>query len=257
MKLPVFVDPRYHDAVIFDLDGVVTDTAALHAAAWKATFDDYLARRPTAAGEDHAALTDDDCRKLVDADAPARRVADFLATRGIAIPPGCRRGQPRRHGVRTDRAQADSCSSSCWPTVCRCSSPPSSSCASCRPRASPPRCSPAAATAPRSSTAAGLSDLFPIRVDGRSPAERDPARDRQSRSGCGPRRCVVVDATAAGVAAGRDGGFGLVLGVDRTGRRRGSAEQRRRRRGRRPGRGDGAQQLPPDLRDGRRAAVLQ
>jgi beta-phosphoglucomutase-like phosphatase (HAD superfamily) len=38
MKLPVTIDPRYHDAVIFDLDGVVTDTASIHAAAWTTLF---------------------------------------------------------------------------------------------------------------------------------------------------------------------------------------------------------------------------
>ena len=41
----VRIDPRYHDAVLFDLDGVITDTASLHAAAWKELFDDYLGRR--------------------------------------------------------------------------------------------------------------------------------------------------------------------------------------------------------------------
>ena len=48
MKLPVTIDPRKHDAVIFDLDGVVTDTASIHAATWATLFDNYLARRSAA-----------------------------------------------------------------------------------------------------------------------------------------------------------------------------------------------------------------
>ena len=66
MKLPVFVDPRYHDAVIFDLDGVVTDTAVIHAAAWKEMLDDFLLRRPTAGDEDHSPFRDDDYRTHMD-----------------------------------------------------------------------------------------------------------------------------------------------------------------------------------------------
>ena len=44
--LPVAIDPRYHDAVLFDLDGVITDTASLHEAAWAQMFDEYLHGRP-------------------------------------------------------------------------------------------------------------------------------------------------------------------------------------------------------------------
>ncbi len=45
MSTTVTIDPRFHDAVIFDLDGVVTDTASIHAAAWAALFNDFLQRR--------------------------------------------------------------------------------------------------------------------------------------------------------------------------------------------------------------------
>ena len=66
MKLPVTIDPRYHDAVIFDLDGVLTDTASVHRAAWASLFNDYLPRRPAHEDEDHSPFTDDDYRRLVD-----------------------------------------------------------------------------------------------------------------------------------------------------------------------------------------------
>ena len=46
MKLPLTIDPRYHDAVLFDLDGVVSGTASIHSAAWASMFDDYLSGDP-------------------------------------------------------------------------------------------------------------------------------------------------------------------------------------------------------------------
>jgi hypothetical protein len=54
VKLPLTIDPRYHDAVLFDLDGVVTDTASIHSAAWASMFDDYLSGRPADQPEDHS-----------------------------------------------------------------------------------------------------------------------------------------------------------------------------------------------------------
>ena len=62
----VTIDPRLHDAVIFDLDGVVTDTASIHAAAWTAMFDDFFSARPASRGENLSPFTDDDYRHFVD-----------------------------------------------------------------------------------------------------------------------------------------------------------------------------------------------
>ena len=86
MKLPVIVDPRYHDAVLFDLDGVVTDTASIHARAWTAIFDEFLAGRPPHDGENHAPFTDDDYRSFIDGKPRYDGVADFLASRGVIGP---------------------------------------------------------------------------------------------------------------------------------------------------------------------------
>src|SRR5271166_3219018 len=86
MKLPVCVDPRYHDAVIFDLDGVVTDTAAIHLAAWAEMLGIFLAQRPPAEGEDHALFTDDDYRHFIDGRPRCDGVAEFLQSRGISLP---------------------------------------------------------------------------------------------------------------------------------------------------------------------------
>ena len=88
MSTTVTIDPRFHDAVIFDLDGVVTDTASIHAAAWAALFNDFLQRRKASDDEDHSPFTDDDYRHFVDGKARGDGVTDFLASRGISLPPG-------------------------------------------------------------------------------------------------------------------------------------------------------------------------
>ena len=56
---PVVIDPRYHDAVIFDLNGVLTDAASVQRAAWASLFNDYLVRRPAHEDEEHSAFNDD------------------------------------------------------------------------------------------------------------------------------------------------------------------------------------------------------
>jgi beta-phosphoglucomutase family hydrolase len=69
-------------ACLFDLDGVLTDTASVHRAAWKQTFDAYLSAR---GGEP---FTDDDYDDYVDGKPRADGVRDFLASRGIHLPEG-------------------------------------------------------------------------------------------------------------------------------------------------------------------------
>ena len=66
-------------------------------------------------------------------------------------------------------------------------------------------------------TAAGIGDLLPVCADG--PASATTLVELADRLSVRPGRCVVVATDAAGVAAGRDGGFALVIGVDRTGHR--------------------------------------
>jgi alpha,alpha-trehalase len=85
---PVRIDPRQHDAVLFDLDGVITDTASLHQAAWKELFDDYLGRREPSAAENHDAFTAADYRHFIDGKPRYDGVRDFLASCGVALPCG-------------------------------------------------------------------------------------------------------------------------------------------------------------------------
>ncbi len=224
MKLPVFVDPRYHDAVIFDLDGVVTDTAAIHAAAWKAMFDDFLARRQASVGEDHSVFTKDDYRNFVDGKPRYDGVADFLKSRGISIPQGndddygdvtvCGLGNRKQQlfvelltdGVPVFESTIEFVRELQAANIGTAVFSSSRNCA-------------------RILAGAGLSGLFPVKVDGqlaqelRLPGKPNPAvlLETASRLGVRPDRCVVVEDAIAGVTAGRDGGFGLVIGVDRTG----------------------------------------
>ena len=76
-----------HDAVVFDLDGVVTQTSIVHAAAWKALFDAYLRTRAAHEGHDFRPFDEKtDYRLYVDGKPRYDGVRDFLAARGIELP---------------------------------------------------------------------------------------------------------------------------------------------------------------------------
>ncbi|WP_326545360.1 trehalose-phosphatase [Mycolicibacterium sp. ND9-15] len=224
MRLPVFVDPRYHDAVIFDLDGVVTDTAAIDKAAWKAMFDDFLTRRPAGDAVEHLEFTDADYRDFAEGKPQLDGIAALLKSRGISLP----------LGTESDDGAA---------TVCGLRNRLHNLVIEMTAHQVPIFVSTVGlvrqlraadiATGVFSSArnckevlrSAGLSDLFTACVDeglaseapfgGHQHAAVLPEVARQL--GVPPARCVVVDDDAAGVAAGRDGGFVLVIGVDRNG----------------------------------------
>ncbi|GAY13514.1 trehalose-phosphatase [Mycobacterium sp. shizuoka-1] len=222
--LPVSIDPRYHDAVLFDLDGVVTDTASLHESAWAELFDEFLSRRPPSDTEDHTTFTSADYRHHIDGKPRYDGVRDFLAARGIALP----WGTPSDDGEDTvcglgNRKQrlylariADGV-----PTF-------DSTVALVR-RLDELGVGTAVYSASRNCEtvleSAGIGGFFAVRVDGVTadelglPGKPDPAMllETARRLGANPGRCVVVEDAEAGVSAGRTGGFGLVIGVDRTG----------------------------------------
>lgn len=76
-------------ACLFDLDGVLTDTASLHRKAWKSMFDDYLSARAQNAGEPFRPFDEDsDYRDYVDGKRREDGVRSFLASRGITLPEG-------------------------------------------------------------------------------------------------------------------------------------------------------------------------
>src|SRR4026208_2438785 len=91
----VALSPRDYDAVLFDLDGLLTQTASVHAAAWKKLFDQFLKQRAAGTGEPFVAFDiDADYRRYVDGKPRADVVVAFLESRGIQLPPGAPEDRP-------------------------------------------------------------------------------------------------------------------------------------------------------------------
>jgi beta-phosphoglucomutase-like phosphatase (HAD superfamily) len=98
----VTLSPLDYDGVLFDLDGVLTKTTSLHAAAWKKLFDGYLRRRATARGEAFVPFDiDADYRRYVDGKPRYDGVAAFLTSRGIELPLGKPDDRGGRDAART------------------------------------------------------------------------------------------------------------------------------------------------------------
>jgi hypothetical protein len=85
----ITLSPRDYNAVLFDLDGVLTRTASVHASAWKKLFDGFLEQRTTQPGEPFVPFDiDADYRRYVDGKSRYDGVAAFLESRGIELPLG-------------------------------------------------------------------------------------------------------------------------------------------------------------------------
>ena len=85
----VTLSPRDYDAVLFDLDGVLTNTASVHAAAWKKLFDEFLERRAARSGEQFVPFdSETDYWRYVDGKSRLDGVTAFLASRAIDLPFG-------------------------------------------------------------------------------------------------------------------------------------------------------------------------
>lgn len=215
------------DAVIFDLDGVVTDTASVHAAAWKAVFDEFL--RDRAAQEStlfNPFDADRDYRRHVDGKDRYDGVAAFLRSRAITLPWGGPGDPPeaetvcgvgnRKNGAFLRRLEQDGVEA--FPSTIALLH-------ALRDAGVPRALFSASRNARPVLRAAGAEDLFDAVVDGRVaeeeglPGKPDPAilLAAAARIGAAPERTAVVEDAIAGVRAGRAGGFGLVIGVDRAG----------------------------------------
>src|SRR5437763_700327 len=86
-SIPPITRDRF-DAVLFDLDGVLTSTAAIHAEAWKAMFDEYLQSHPGNANQRRPFDIDSDYKRYVDGKPRYAGVESFLESRGIHLPKG-------------------------------------------------------------------------------------------------------------------------------------------------------------------------
>jgi beta-phosphoglucomutase family hydrolase len=214
-------------ACLFDLDGVLTQTAKVHSAAWKQMFDGYLRERAARRGE--AFVPFDPVRdydEYVDGKPRYDGVRSFLASRGIELSEGSRNDPPGAetiHGlgnhkneivlelIRERGVQRYEGSVRYVKAV----------------RASGLRCAVVSSSTNCRDVlhAAGIEDLFEQIVDG-VVAERDhldgkPAPDTflagARALGAQPAAAAVFEDALAGVEAGRAGRFGFVVGVDRVG----------------------------------------
>lgn len=215
--------------VIFDTDGVVTDTARVHAAAWKRVFDAFLRARAAELGEE---LRPFDVRadylRYVDGKPRLDGVRSFLASRGIALPEDAPADDPRRETVRALGARKDAYfldqvrryGVAAFPSTV-------ALVRELRRRGARTAAVSASRNCARVLAAAGVAGMFDARVDGVDaarlglPGKPDPALflEAARRLGVPPERAAVVEDAFAGVEAGRRGGFGLVVGVDRGGQR--------------------------------------
>ena len=215
--------PEEIKACLFDLDGVVTRTAVVHAAAWKEMFDAFLRERE---GEDFRPFDDHDYDEYVDGLPRADGVRTFLASRGIELPDGNPDDPPGAetvHGlgnrknalvlekIRTDGVEAYD-DTLAYIRAARAQGLRTaivSSSANCRDVL----------------RAIDAEDLFDVRVDGVVAAERHlPGKPHPDTFlaaahdlGLDAPRSAVFEDALAGMDAGRAGGFGYVVGLDRVG----------------------------------------
>ncbi|HEX5468214.1 MAG TPA: beta-phosphoglucomutase family hydrolase [Gaiellaceae bacterium] len=214
-------------ACLFDLDGVLTQTAKVHAAAWKEMFDAYLRERAERTGEPFVPFdVHDDYDEYVDGKPRYDGVRSFLLSRAIELPEGDSSDPPsvetvrglgnrknelvqrliRERGVDVYEGSVRYLHAAREAGLRRAVVSSSSNCRAVL-------------------VAAGIEDLLEARIDG-IVAERERLRGKPAPDtflagaralGVMPAEAAIFEDALAGVAAGRAGGFGWVVGVDRAG----------------------------------------
>jgi beta-phosphoglucomutase family hydrolase len=212
-------------ACLFDLDGVLTQTATVHAAAWKEMFDGYLRERAARTNREFVAFDPiGDYDEYVDGKPRYEGVRSFLDSRGIELQPGDpsdatdaetidglgnRKNEIvlrliRDHGVRAYDGSVRYVRAALEAGLARAVVSSSTNCGDVL-------------------LAAGIEDLFEQRIDG-VVAERGHLKGESAPDtflagaralGIEPGQAAVFEDALAGVAAGRAGGFACVVGVDR------------------------------------------
>jgi beta-phosphoglucomutase family hydrolase len=219
------IDLKQFGAFIFDLDGVITETASLHARAWQQLFDELLSRHSRETGVPFTPFDPEaDYRRYVDGKSRLDGILSFLAARSIDVPLGGPRDQPGRetvHGLasRKDRYFVELLARE----GVRVFEPALALLREARRRGVRIAVASSSHHCAEILEAGGLTKLFDARVDGhdldRLPLRGKPAPDifleAAKRLGVAPAQAVVFEDAAAGVAAGRAGGFGLVIGIGR------------------------------------------
>jgi len=223
-----------YDAVLFDLDGVVTDTAGIHATCWKQMFDQYLRNRARNRGEAFSPFElATDYRLYVDGKPRFDGVRDFLASRGIHLPEG---NPEDPTDVETVGGLGNRKNDLVNLVIADVGVHPYDGTVRFIHQLRRNGFKIAVVTSSQNCTAvlkaAKLDDLFEVQVDGNTiHAQRlagKPAPDTFLMAakllGCEPERTVVIEDAISGVQAGANGRFGLVIGVAR----KGNAEELKR-----------------------------
>ncbi|WP_045217102.1 trehalose-phosphatase [Desulfonatronovibrio magnus] len=218
----VIISRPDYDAVIFDLDGVITRTANVHFRAWKKMFDAYLEN----SHKNQKTFSDEDYRRYVDGKPRHEGILSFLKSRGINLPMGDEHDDPEvetvhglgkrknryfNHIIRHEGVKV-------YEPAVKLIKKLRSSGFKTSIVTSSKNCSAVL-------EAAGIAGLFDHKTDGNDAQELGlkgkPAPDifleSAEKIGVSPQRAVVLEDAVSGVQAGRNGGFGLVIGVDRTG----------------------------------------
>ncbi|WP_433373522.1 HAD family hydrolase [Actinoplanes sp. CA-142083] len=221
--------PPHVTACLFDLDGVLTQTALVHNAAWKQTFDAFLQTWSAQHGQEFVPFDSGaDYHDYVDGRPRADGVRTFLASRGITLPEGTPDDGPdqltvnglgnkknilvlqkiKEGAVQVYEGSVEYLKAARDAGLRRAVVSASANCKDVL-------------------EAAGIADLIEERVDGVTAREQNlpgkPAPDTflygAKLLGLPPEACAVFEDAQAGVAAGRAGHFGIVVGVDRVGQR--------------------------------------
>lgn len=218
--------PSQYQAVIFDLDGVVTQTAKVHAAAWKKMFDEYLRNRATEKGKKKPFDQDFDYRTYVDGKPRYEGVKSFLESRGIHLPFGSPEDAPGKETVcglgnkknQLFIQQLKNHGAEVYPSTIEFIEHLRDQDYKIAMVSSSKNCMAVL-------EAARITGLFDAKVDGldskKFRLKGKPAPDifleAARRLETNPEQTVVIEDAIAGVQAGRKGNFGLVIGIDRKG----------------------------------------
>jgi beta-phosphoglucomutase family hydrolase len=224
---PVLGLPSHLTACLFDLDGVLTQTALVHNAAWKQTFDSFLQSWATQHGQPFVPFDSGaDYHQFVDGRPRADGVRTFLASRGITLPEGSPDDGPDTEtvnglGNRKNELVLQKIAAGAVQVY-----PGSVDYLRSAKEVGLRRAVvSASANCKDVVEAAGIADLLEVRVDGLVAREQKlpgkPAPDTFRYAArlldTPPENCAVFEDALAGVAAGRAGNFGIVVGVDRVG----------------------------------------
>ncbi len=213
-------------AGIFDLDGVITDTAKLHFVAWKQLFDEYLSLYGKEPGLHESGFTINDYKYYVDGKPRIEGVRSFLHSHSITLPLGREDDDENR---QTMHGLAKKKQGYFLETLDRCGVPLFQDTIKFIKQLIKNNIITAVASSSKNCQMilrrAGIEDLFKTRVDGshlnalgiRGKPCPDMFLHAAKIIGIKPKDVFIVEDAIVGVQAGRAGGFGLVIGIDREG----------------------------------------